>query len=197
MAMTTQSTKVPDFYTKADFDADLRNFYGQLKDTAEKEDEAMPVMFVKMATTWPPKPDDEGKLWELAIMAFAGGLEDYDQKIKTFTGAGMKFGQERKMIIAAFFGCEAWMAGEKYDENGDMIQPSKQVDRQECVMLSGMSIDGKVAAITAPIRRAKESTARFVGAETVMDEKGQENNLLKAFFKGYAMGTFSPKKGSV
>jgi hypothetical protein len=195
MAMTTTSdkSKVEKFYAKPEFDTDVKDYYTQVKATAEKEDEIMPVLFVKMAHNWPPKPDEKGRMWEMAVVGLAGGFGDYEQKIKTFTAMGIKFGEARKMVVATFFGSEAWMgSGDEKDETGETIMPSQQKNRQECLIMFGMSIDGMQSMISAPILR--KDNVKFVGKETVFDDKGQENNLLKAFYKGYAMGAFSPKK---
>jgi hypothetical protein len=198
--MTTKSAKVPDFYSKTDFMADVKHFYSRLKDTAEQTDEAMPVLFVKTAETFPPEPDESGYKWELSVVAFAGGFGSYEEKMKTLAAAGYKFGQERKMVVAAFFGCEAWMGTEVKDDNGELVMPSEQVNRQECLMMSGMSITGDMSAITATIMRTKKGNARFVGTETVLndgDDGKQENNLLKAFYRGYVEGAFSPRKEEI
>lgn len=98
---------------------------------------------------------------------------------------GQKFAREQKLIVMAILISEAWMVTkpiEKY--KADPTPPSKDPNRQDIVMVCGMTVDLHAEMMRAYITRDKQgrgSLGRFVRMT------GHKDFLLGKFFVSYAV----------
>ena len=126
-----------------------------------------------------------------------GGLPEGEEKRKKLFIAGVQTAQAGVQVCAAILNTEAWIKRLSPAEGwrakrGEIQQPSKAPDRQDCLVVTASTIDGRTALAYAPIRH--EGRKRKLDPWEVSEWQGWdsgtggEDNLLKYFFAGYLMG---------
>lgn len=162
-------------HLESSFEMVKANFRG------DPQTEEMPKMLVAMLT-------DKGDDWEFHLIGFA----DLDEtRFDTLKRIGIKYGLERRMVVAAYFISEAWMSVLKAEEFNahpeNRVMPSEDPDRIEIVFVAGMTIDLYCQSLAAEIKR--DSQGKRVSLNVLDNEAdAMESNLLTSFFQGYAQG---------
>lgn len=131
---------------------------------------------------------DKREMGLFAITSFPEG----DEKRKVLFGVGTQAAGKGLRVVAAFLATEAWAKimspaeGWRAKRHG-VPQPSRCPDRQEVVVLSGRTLDGRLALGMSPLER--EGRKARLGEWKLSDPTdGIEDNLLKFFFGGYLRG---------
>jgi hypothetical protein len=140
--------------------------------------------------------DEKTQEIEMGVVAFAGGIPE--NKGKFFSDLGAKLA-ESHFVIGAFYCSEVWigMGG----ENGEMIPPSQQENRQDGYSVFGMTLDGRVNFSSCVLKKIGKRV--MLGTEQTIhyDPDGEqelESNLLRSFFGGYVEKRYlQPKTGDV
>ena len=133
-------------------------------------------------------PEDGGKR-PITLMVLAGGGFD-EHKHEIIRGIGMKFAQEgQHNAVAVFMVAEAWMR--RYGKDEDLSKfPSEHDDKQEILMISGLSIDKRTNMASVVMKRDKDNIVSL-GKETIQACNGKiklESYILMRFFEGYSLG---------
>lgn len=143
--------------------------------------------------------DKDGKRLTTLVLV-ADGFQD-NKKQELVFGMGHKFATDgNHHAVCVFMATEAWMAGETKDEKLKDLPPSQRPDKQEGLVMAGLTIDGRANMATAMIKRIK-GNKMMLYSEKFMDYKNGEINtdpvLLKQFMAGYIIGMVLGKKNPV
>lgn len=124
---------------------------------------------------------------ETTMVAIAAGFSQ-EQKRETIRNIGRLFYKERKLPAAVFMASEAWTSKEVGpDGKGKYATPSEDPNRQEVLVVSGMSMSGEEKiGVFIPVKRVDGKMARagenYVSAEI-------EPYILNHFFRGFFEAT--------
>lgn len=142
-----------------------------------------PKMFIHFRTL-----EEGGMLSDIqsAVVVIAGAFNN-DNKHELIAGIGRQFFEKRWMPVAVFMGSEAWMSNIKPEDlKADAyVQPSKDPNRKECLMIAGRTStnDGCQIGIMIPIKRDEKNNMVRDGENTVTKEI--DSYLLNHFFYGF------------
>lgn len=122
-----------------------------------------------------------------------------EDRFNMFFGIGKKFGAGKEQIVAALFASTAWMGppSELMPGDKEYVRPSEHPNRQEALVIGGMTIDGRSNMGTASYKKIGDSY--MFGSPVIMKytknhKDGQtESDLLKSFFEGYLSGRVGDK----
>jgi hypothetical protein len=173
-----------------EFNALLREETGQIgKVFAGLRDEMGPVLVVILRQR---EKDGSRQRGLVELSSFPAG----DEKRKVLFSAGMRTAGASKDVVAALLSTEAWLKtmspAEQWRSKGSVLQaPGKAPDRQEAVVITASTLDGRIGMAMAPTERG--GGTRRLGRWKVVEWKGwgkaaSEDNLLKYFFAGYLLG---------
>ena len=141
----------------------------------------LPARFVVIGQTGEGQPNTT-KAYGLNIP------DEGEAKHKLFTELGARCYKEDKLApLAAFISIEAWVSR----QTG--VQPREALDRQESVVVSGRTIDGRDCMGVSKIFRDTGSIIRLGNFEQTYHST--ENFLLKAFFDSFMLTAFNDLKG--
>ena len=114
-------------------------------------------------------------------------FNDADEKQKLFKELGARCYSEKFCPLAAFLTTEAWLS-----EQTD-VQPRKDPQRQEVVIVTGRSIDGQDCMANAPVFR---DTGNIIRLGKFNDSYAEtESLILKTFFESFMETAFKDLKG--
>lgn len=95
-------------------------------------------------------------------------------------------------VVAAFFISEAWHSSQKADQK--YMRPSEDPNRKEVIMLTGASIDNRSRVRMYELERegGAPEKGKMIWGKMLNEElpDNLENNVLGAFWRGYARGFF-------
>lgn len=147
-----------------------------------KGEEANPILVLFVMTD-----EDEPQRVLVPITRFP------PEKHEFLRGVGSGIGGSSVPVVAALLVSEAWLKHVSHSEawrakKDGLPIPSKCPDRQEVVIVSVRTIDGRGAFASAPIKVDKEG--RGVGDWSFVQEAKTEfkDNMLGSFFEGYVEG---------
>jgi hypothetical protein len=180
-----------------EFNALLREETGHIgKFFAGLKEEMGPVLVVVLQQR---EKDGSRQRGLVALSSFPAG----DEKRKVLFAAGMRTAGAGKDVVAALLSTEAWLKtmspAEQWRSKGGVLQaPSEAPDRQEAVVVTASTLDGRIGMAMAPVERG--GGTRRLGAWKVVEWAGwgkaaSEDNLLKYFFAGYLLGMKQRGKG--
>jgi len=138
---------------------------------------------------------EDGKRKHTLIM-IAGELNT-ENKPKMMMGMGAKFAEDGAHLPAiVFMSNEAWTSKPSTDEKNPLA-PSKDPNREEAIVIAGMTFDGRVNMAVASIKRSKKNAIILTKEYYIdyeHDKNDMQNNLLAYFMQGYAMGMATGSK---
>lgn len=93
------------------------------------------------------------------------------------------------MVLGLIF--MAWSARRTPEDvaSGTGVRPSQDPNRQEVIVISGMTLDGRNASIMVPVDRDPEGRILLMPAIENFDAQPGADNLSPQFFAGFAQGT--------
>jgi hypothetical protein len=145
----------------------------------------------------PDKDKDETRKRALVPL---DGLPEGEEKRKKLFIAGVQTAQGGVQVCAVILNTEAWIKRLSPAEGwrakqGVIPQPSKAPDRQDCLVVTAATIDGRTALAYAPLRHVGRKrkldpweVTEWNGWDSGTGGADNLDNLLKYFFAGYFMG---------
>jgi hypothetical protein len=129
----------------------------------------------------------EGQPRETRVFGLDVSLNDSEEKRRLFEGLGARCYAEQFCPLAAFVTTEAWLSTQTE------VQPRQDPKRQEAVVISGRTIDGRDCLALAPVFR---DTGDVIRLGKFDGGPGQsESLLLNAFFGSFMRVAFGDLKG--
>ena len=129
----------------------------------------------------------EGQPRETRAFGLDVSMNDSEEKRRLFEGLGARCYAEQFCPLAAFVTTEAWLSTQTE------VQPRRDPKRQEAVVISGRTIDGRDCLAMAPVFR---DTGNVIRLGKFDDCAGQsESLLLNAFFGSFMKAAFGDLKG--
>lgn len=158
------------------------------------EDSIMPTLFVGSL------PAKDGEALDMMMIAIAGDAW-HDQRHAIMRTLGARCADEGTQPVVVALISEIW--SRTFTPEEERARGKRQIsdyeDRKEKAMLCGCTIDGRAAAIMAPILRGTNAVISGYGPRvSSYDEKSGiikiEPTLLMEFFKGYLTKRFARTK---
>ena len=142
----------------------------------DPEDGIMPHLCVRK--------DEGGDDWTLDIYAFA---EFGETRYQLFEAIGTKYGQAKAHIPAIYLVSEGWLSistKEEMEAHPDnRVMPSEDPDRQEVLLVSGLTLDMHTVIISHRIKRSPKSAT--LEEQDFAEVAEARSPLLICFFRGY------------
>ena len=164
------------------FNGHLETAIEMVKSLAEGEEELTPHLILL-------HPDPE-KEYSVTVVAADVGFDETN-KYMVYQQMGHRYATGNKKAVMAFF-----LMTEAWQSHTPGTEPRLAADRQEVLIVSGMTVDGRTNM--AIIQVGRDGRNRFVAGETMTllygtDEAAafSENKLLVSFVRGYAAGMVS------
>jgi hypothetical protein len=139
-------------------------------------------------------PQDRLKvaLLGLVMPETSDGALPYEARHKMFFEMGKMCFEKGFDVISIFFVSEVWTS-----ENPEVAKPSEDPEKKECVMIAGLSADGRNNAKCIEINRISENEMRLglTFVDKPFEEGNQDktySNLLWSYYEGY-FGGFTNK----
>ena len=113
-------------------------------------------------------------------------LQDFDERrYDVLYSIGAKYGEDKEHVIATIFISEAWMTTRPVSDKSSLVAPSKDPNRQEVVIICGMTIELKSYSMTIPIET--DSRGKRSLGKPLDDAADVQSNLLNEFWRGFAL----------
>jgi hypothetical protein len=129
----------------------------------------------------------QGQPHQTRVYGLDVSFNDADAKQKLFKDLGARCYAEKFCPLAAFLTTEAWLSKQTD------VQPRKDPQRQEVVIICGRSIDGQDCMAIAPVFR---DTGNVIRLGKFNDNYAEtESLILKTFFESFMETAFIDLKG--
>jgi len=120
-----------------------------------------------------------------------------ERRHEMMRGIGEKYAKEYIPISAVFI-VPTWVSSmtEERLKAGGYIQPSKDPQRTEAVLVSGALFNKQTATIMLPAYRAEDGCVRVAWGEATANPNAEPYNILYRFFEGAALALkdYKPNK---
>ncbi len=128
----------------------------------------------------------------IVVMMVNDEFNDHDKRMQIFGGLGAKFADEGFNVLSIYQISEAWMSTQvAKDAKGEYLPPSQDPNRTECIIIAGMTIDGRNNMASVPFQRVGVNDKKVIFAKSPVymdfkDDKSEtEAYLLQSFFQKY------------
>ena len=121
-------------------------------------------------------------------------FSDSGMKKRAFGAMGIKMAKENLKIAAAYLVSEVWVgSADERDAKGNILRPSEQKNKSEAVMVSGMTIDGRVNMATCVIGKVgKDKTIPMLGEENIIKYNKKEGVDMQSYILQTFYDTYTP-----